>query len=70
MNLFLNKIISLFFSDPLVRLVLSIIILIVLLFLVSLLPESFRIKAGIGVIVFVGILNFPIVWGIVKDIFR
>lgn len=69
MNLFLNKIISLFFSDPLVRLVISVAILIVLLFLVSLLPESWRIKAGVGVIVFVAVLNFRTVWGIIKDIF-
>lgn len=69
MNLILNKIISLFFSDPLLRMVISVLILIGLLFIVTLLPESWRIKAGAGVIVLVAVLNFRTVWGIIKDIF-
>lgn len=69
MNLILKRIMSLFQADPLVRLLISVTLLIGLLFIVSLLPESIKIKAGIGVVVFVGILNFRTVLGIFKDVF-
>lgn len=69
MNLILHKIISLFQADPLIRLFISVSLLIGLLFIVSLLPKSIQIKAGIGVVVFVGVLNFRTVLGVFKDIF-
>lgn len=67
MNLILKKIISLFQSDPIVRLTISMVLLIGLLGLVSLLPDSMKVKSGIGVIVFVGLLNFRIVIGWLKE---
>jgi len=70
MNLILKKIISLFVADPLVRLIISVVLLIGLLGLVSLLPESLRIRAGIGVIVFVAVLNFRTVIGWLKEFFQ
>lgn len=67
MNLILHKIISLFLGDPLIRLIISLGLLIGLLWLDTLLPQSWRIKVGIGVIVFVGALNFNILWGWLKE---
>ncbi len=70
MNLILKKIITLFVTDPVVRLVMSMVLLIGGLSIVSVLPESIRVKAGIGVIVFVGLLNFRTVWGWFKEFFQ
>jgi hypothetical protein len=69
MELFLHKLLSLFQGDPFVRFVISMVLLIGGLFIVSLLPQSWRFNLGVAIIGFVAILNFRTVLGWIKEFF-